>query len=1084
MANNLKGLTVEISGDTRPLTTALKELGEPAKAAQNELKALNAALKLDPSNVTLLTQKQKLLEQQIGATEKQLHLLERAEQDAVAALPDGETDSEGIRAIQREAGFARGKLEQLKKQAQATADKLRGGGDDGAKAMGKVADSSDHAKKGVKEVGDEAAKTSDKVSSFGDVLKGSLAADLITASCKAIIGGLKDLGSQVTETLDSLGDLDDNAQKVNMSAESLQEWTYAAKLGGMESETLVKALEKQQKSFADAKTGSDSLRDSYAQLGLDVDQFETSEQMLNALIDALADCGDETTRNAIANDIFGKSYAELAPLLNFGADGIEALRKEAHELGLVIDNETVTAAAEAGDVIDRLSGSADAAKTRFLSGLLPSLTRVSDKLREELNAPRTQKQLEKLGNTSGKLAEKAADLAIKVLPKLVDALEFVTKNTKTLIPAVASAVVGLNGFKIVSGVGSMFRTAAAGVKTFGAACVASPVGALVTALGLLVSAILVAESATESEADKLEDLAEAYRDAADAAEDTAKERAQAGSVVREEIKHYDDLIAELGELVDANGRVKDGMADRAAFVASELSEASGLEIEIVDGVVQKYNELTSSIKDSIMMRQAESYLTDNKADYDAAKAAIANNEVDADGNYAAGSLAALEAARETAAYWDALVSRREELLSMLDTLSMAEIEAAGIDQEFLDIDRILRANEGALDAAHDALTAAEYAYDQNAAIVEQYSDVQSGVWAQDAEATAEAMDRALNAQMTAETASVNSLKRQQESAVALYKQYQEWGKQQDSSVTAEQISQYGEAAISASKEVWRKMLAESEKYSEEELEAARLQVVDLIREVRGLGKTHAKKIGEDIADGGVAGIKGKKALMAKTARENGEALGDGLAEGVDKKQGELEESGKRGGEAVVKGATDAIADGEGDIESAAGQIGAQFNKGLTDSIYAGQNAVVQAVRTTGSGALSALRNVWEIRSPSRASGRAADMFNAGVVNHIDDGREDAVSAVRRYARAILDSFEDDLTLTDILFPGVSSGGGRGAQGAAGTAVDLAGILSRLDGITRRLDELDTTMVLDDGTLIARTDRTLGKNAEIQRRGGM
>ena len=82
MANRIKGITVEIGGDTTKLQTALKGVNGQIKNTQAALKDVERLLKLDPSNTTLLAQKQKLLTQAIGETKEKLETLKLAAQQA------------------------------------------------------------------------------------------------------------------------------------------------------------------------------------------------------------------------------------------------------------------------------------------------------------------------------------------------------------------------------------------------------------------------------------------------------------------------------------------------------------------------------------------------------------------------------------------------------------------------------------------------------------------------------------------------------------------------------------------------------------------------------------------------------------------------------------------------------------------------------------------------------------------------------------------------------------------------------------------------------------------------------------------
>lgn len=113
MANRIKGITVEIGGDTTKLQTALKGVNGQIKSTQSALKDVEKLLKLDPTNTTLLAQKQKLLTQAIGETKEKLATLKTAAQQANEQLQKGEITQEQYDALQREIAETEAELKSL-----------------------------------------------------------------------------------------------------------------------------------------------------------------------------------------------------------------------------------------------------------------------------------------------------------------------------------------------------------------------------------------------------------------------------------------------------------------------------------------------------------------------------------------------------------------------------------------------------------------------------------------------------------------------------------------------------------------------------------------------------------------------------------------------------------------------------------------------------------------------------------------------------------------------------------------------------------------------------------------------------------
>ena len=102
VANRIKGITVEIGGDTTGLDKALKGVNSTIKNTQSQLRDVNRLLKLDPSNAKLLAQKQQLLQKEISETIEKLNALKEADKQAKIQLENGELGQDKYDALQRE----------------------------------------------------------------------------------------------------------------------------------------------------------------------------------------------------------------------------------------------------------------------------------------------------------------------------------------------------------------------------------------------------------------------------------------------------------------------------------------------------------------------------------------------------------------------------------------------------------------------------------------------------------------------------------------------------------------------------------------------------------------------------------------------------------------------------------------------------------------------------------------------------------------------------------------------------------------------------------------------------------------------
>lgn len=114
MGNRIKGITVEIGGDTTGLDKALRSVNSSITKTQSALNDVNKLLKLDPSNTVLVAQKQQLLSQAVSQTSNKLEALESAQEQVTAAFQRGDIGQDKYQAFQREVEETRGKLNQYK----------------------------------------------------------------------------------------------------------------------------------------------------------------------------------------------------------------------------------------------------------------------------------------------------------------------------------------------------------------------------------------------------------------------------------------------------------------------------------------------------------------------------------------------------------------------------------------------------------------------------------------------------------------------------------------------------------------------------------------------------------------------------------------------------------------------------------------------------------------------------------------------------------------------------------------------------------------------------------------------------------
>lgn len=221
-SNSIKGLTVEIGGDTTELGKALQDVDKKSKSLSSELSSVNKLLKLDPSDVNILAQKQEILAEAIENTRKKLDTLKEAETQVQAQFERGEASAAQVRELQREIAFTESALGKYEKAAEETADALDQLGKDADEAsddVSDVGDESSDAAKDVDKLGDAAQETADDLDGAGKAM-GSFLGNLASDALQKSIDFLRDAVDASREYRTEMGKLDTAFTQSGFSSET------------------------------------------------------------------------------------------------------------------------------------------------------------------------------------------------------------------------------------------------------------------------------------------------------------------------------------------------------------------------------------------------------------------------------------------------------------------------------------------------------------------------------------------------------------------------------------------------------------------------------------------------------------------------------------------------------------------------------------------------------------------------------------------------------------------------------------------------------------------------------------------------
>jgi hypothetical protein len=207
----------------------------------------------------------------------------------------------------------------------------------------------------------------------------------IGAALGASIGvGLKVIGGLVKESIDAADATAKMAQSLGTTTESLSQLTYAADLSGVSQETLATSMGKLARQAADAAAGNKAAGEVFAAMGLQVTDangaLKSTDQLLADVADKFASYEDGAAKTALAQELFGKSGAQLIPLLNAGASGIQDLKDEADRLGITLSGPAGKAAEQFNDNIARLNYAKQGLGRQIAQQLLPTLSSLTTQL--------------------------------------------------------------------------------------------------------------------------------------------------------------------------------------------------------------------------------------------------------------------------------------------------------------------------------------------------------------------------------------------------------------------------------------------------------------------------------------------------------------------------------------------------------------------------------------------------------------------------------------------------------------------------------------------------------------------------------
>lgn len=416
-STKIRGITIDLGVDTANLTKAFKEVDKQLSATDKALKDVNKLLKFDGSNVELLSQKQKYLTDAVEQANTKLD--EERKMLALIQEQDGDNISEQQRALAREIEATTQRVNKYQSELESTNKTLDEQGEKTDKAKGFVAGLSDAFK-----------NAGEKINAMSGVLTGlNQGFELLGKAVGFVKGAYDEL---IGETVTLADDLLTQSSVTGLSTDALQEYGYMAGLVDTDVSTITGSLTKLTKSMDSATSGTGASYEAFQQLGIDVTNADGSLRDANEVfaeaIGKLGEMENGTERDALSMNIFGKSAKELNPLIDAGSEAIEEYRKQAHEMGYVIDNETLQSLGGVDDNMEILKNTFDTAKRQIATALMPVVVDITGKFVEWAQSV----DWKKVGETIGKVIDGIGDAIEWLIPIIEDVIDWVGKAIGTI----------------------------------------------------------------------------------------------------------------------------------------------------------------------------------------------------------------------------------------------------------------------------------------------------------------------------------------------------------------------------------------------------------------------------------------------------------------------------------------------------------------------------------------------------------------------------------------------------------------------------------------------------------------------------
>ena len=409
---------------------AISEIGSGMKVLDSEMRKVSSAYAQNADSVEALNAKNDVLERKISTQTEKIEYLRAALQQSAEKY--GEADK---RTMQWQASLnnAEADLNNLNNQVDENKQKIA----DSGKEMGNLGDMVNGltSKLGIQLPG--GMKSS--MNAMGSLDTSAIAAaGAFAAVAAAIVKVEKTMISMTKESAAFADNIITLSMQTGQSTQQLQEFAYATELIDVSVDTLQGSLTKLTNNMQDTMNGTGNAKASFEALGVSVTNADGSMRSANDVfyetIDALGQVKNETERDAMSMDIFGRSAQDLNPLIIQGSKTLKAYADEAHNMGYVLDDEALSALGAVDDAYQRLQKTQEGVKNQLSAEFAPYLEEfygdVTTMVKDGGKALKDSGIVDAFGmllETVGDILNPMSDLSNNRVPALTKALQPLAK---------------------------------------------------------------------------------------------------------------------------------------------------------------------------------------------------------------------------------------------------------------------------------------------------------------------------------------------------------------------------------------------------------------------------------------------------------------------------------------------------------------------------------------------------------------------------------------------------------------------------------------------------------------------------------